>query len=792
MQANTDIELKDRSTLKLSNFRGVDFSSSPLQVKTNRASSMRNFINKYGVNRKRNGWNELAKIELLNNSKRPAQRINCIFQFINGTHKEIIVQAGKRFYRLSVNTNGEYLYEDITLSSTYEDAKCDLALLKDQRSQVFFNKSKAYIIGCGDYLVYGSWDSGSTYELRRVYNNEDTYIPTTTISIDDDSNDTDIRASLDNVNLLSSKRINQMLGTNVEDVDNGVTWTVDTGCIDKNTDVRVEIETLDGDNTVTIVVSNDKSDKTILYDDGDCAVGKIDFSTGKITLYIATTPQIENRDNIYVTFEYTQEGYLERILNCNFGILFGVNGNTDRLFLSGNSDYPNIEFFSEMDDFTYFCDLNTASMGSDSVAINGFGRLSDSTLVVYKGESGQEATIFYQTGQYETTYDSSGNIDTVQGEFPFTAGSIGEGVVSRYACANFAGDNLILSNNGVFGIVLGDNVAVTERYVRERSRSINEKLKEHDLSEAVGIVFQNKYYLAVDGVCYIADSRYKYTSEDDIDGSYNYEWWYWDNIPARVWANIDNKLYFGTDDGRICVFDDEYTDRTYYTITESGYLSFNQDNSTVTYDVTDIGELSENDILKISKLTYQYKVDPLPDEEGGMYYETDCGLHSLFASDVKVSGNKIISTDDEIVDIHDGIEVYAGSVSESGLGVGTAYYIYDVDYGECTYKLKDSKGNAIEFNSDYEGGFYLYEKLLYRDLYITNVVDGTFQLKLYKNSKPITLLHADNLLWTAHDICAKIAHIKNVVAEWYTPVLDLGTNESSEWEFAIWLRNAKC
>ena len=90
--------------------------------------------------------------------------------------------------------------------------------------------------------------------------------------------------------------------------------------------------------------------------------------------------------------------------------------------------------------------------------------------------------------------------------------------------------------------MLAENVATTERYARERSRSINEKLTRHEnLSEAVGIVYKNRYYLSLDDVCYIADSRFKYTSEDDIDGSYNYEWWYWTNIPVRVWAVVDNE-----------------------------------------------------------------------------------------------------------------------------------------------------------------------------------------------------------------------------------------------------------
>ena len=73
MRARTNISLKDRKSLTLSDFKGVDFSSSPLRVKNNRATSMRNFINEYGVNKKRNGWNEVLKFE--------GSQINGIFQF---------------------------------------------------------------------------------------------------------------------------------------------------------------------------------------------------------------------------------------------------------------------------------------------------------------------------------------------------------------------------------------------------------------------------------------------------------------------------------------------------------------------------------------------------------------------------------------------------------------------------------------------------------------------------------------------------------------------------------------
>ena len=752
MRARTNIGLKDRRTLQLSNFRGVDFSSSPLSVRSDRASNMRNFINEYGVNKKRNGWNELIKIY----HQGVPQRINGIFEYVNGSHRETLVHAGTRFYRLKV-VDGKYSSEDITLSSTYAEAKCQTALIKDQRSQAFFSKGRAYIVGCGDYLVYGTWDEGSTYELRRVADNIDTYIPTTTISIDTDDVADDIRASLDDINCLSSKRINQLVGQS----EANKTWTLDSGEIDEGTAVSITLETLEGEEgeeiAVSYTITNDGTKLYKTHKDGEeitrSECGSIDYATGKVTFSIPTTPQISERDNIFVTFTHKNEDYAKRIMNCNFGILFGVDGNTDRLFLSGNSDYPNIDFHSEEDDYTYFGDLNTASFGSDSVPVNGYARLSDSTLVVYKAETAQDASIFYVNGSYRTTYDTNGNIDSIRGEFPHSAGSIGEGVVSRYACVNFAGDNIILSRNGVFGIVLAENVATTERYTRERSRSINEKLKTHeDLSEAVGIVYKNRYYLALDNVCYIADSRYKYTREDDIDGSYNYEWWYWDNVPVRVWANIDNNLYFGTAEGQICVFDDEYTDRTYQH-SKSGELGLDISNNKVSYSNTIGINLAEGDSITF----------------------TTEGLYALVQDDAVVENGRIKSTEGDIFTFHDGMEVYADNEGASGLSIGKKYYIREVDTGECTYSLEDDDGEIVTLAS---GGFRLYKSISNNELYLTNVTEDSFQVRDYKVGDVLVLARYNDSIPT--NPLADFVHRENVVAEWYTPILDLGTNESSK------------
>lgn len=756
MRASSHIQLKERKQLTLENFKGVDFSSSPLRVHSNRASNMQNFINEYGVNRKRNGWNELFRIEDENGN---AQPINGIFQFIKGNRKDLLVHAGKRIYKIT-KEKGEYSYEDITLSSTYSPAKVDPSVLTNTRSQAFVNQGKCYIIGCGDYLVWGSWNEGETYELRRVVNNEDTYIPTTTISIDDDSVSDDTRGNLDDVNLLSSLRKNQLLGRAFKEGETSLTWTLDSGKVDEGSDLLIVLETMDGGSSVTYTIENNSSDKTKLFktkrDDERVAAeecGSVNYATGQITLTLDSTPQMEGRDNITVTFECAVEGYAERITQCQFGILFGVDGNTDRLFLSGNPNYPNIDFHSEMDDYTYFGDLNTASMGSDSVAIGGYARLSDSTLVIYKQENSQEASIFYRTGTYSKEYDSAGNIDSIRGIFPTSAGSIGEGIMSRYACVNFGGDNIILSRNGIFGIVLAENVATTERYARERSRSINEKLTRHEnLSEAVGIVYKNRYYLSLDDVCYIADSRFKYTSEDDIDGSYNYEWWYWTNIPVRVWAIVDNELCFGTRDGQVCVFDNEYTDRTHQT-SQPGDLSLDLLNNRITYNSHIRVDLAENDIITFST----------------------SGIYALALRDFTVKDNKIYVTEEEIVNLTEGTEVYADNVEGSGLSLNTKYLFHEIDKGACCFGLIDDEGNEVEIKGE---GFRLCKYISQKTLYLSNITESTFQLKEYKSGEVLTLTNYNGSLPTS--IMAKVTHRENVVAEWYTPIFDLGTNESSK------------
>ena len=176
-----------------------------------------------------------------------------------------------------------------------------------------------------------------------------------------------------------------------------------------------------------------------------------------------------------------------------------------------------------------------------------YSRLNDGTLAIHKKQSDTDCTIYYR---------STNLLDNLE-VFPLKAGVKNIGCVSRYANCNLLNDPLFLSEQGVFAVI-GNN---GEKYAQQRSYYINGKLeKESNLENAVAISLLGKYYLAVNNHVYIADSRYLSYPKHAKTEQYQYEWYYWDNLPIRTFFVWNNILYFGTDDGKVCKFNDGYLD----------------------------------------------------------------------------------------------------------------------------------------------------------------------------------------------------------------------------------------
>lgn len=328
-------------------------------------------------------------------------------------------------------------------------------------------------------------------------------------------------------------------------------------------------------NSIVVIVDEQKF-QTWLNSSGTIVAGAVD--------------EAEQYKKISIVYENENLGYTERsITSCTCAETFGVDGANDRLFIAGGND-RNMVYISENGiDYkpnpTYFPADSFLVCGTDDSPISGFMRVTDGRLAIIKDVSKvDDVSVFYASGQYvDVGEGEEGNVYK-QARFSVQAGDISRRGISARSVTNFDGDNIFVAEEGVFGIQLSNNVSSGERYARERSRSVNPKITKLGLKNSRGIVFNDKYYLAVDnGEVYVADARYKYTLKGDQQNTYNYEWFRLTGLYVKAWFTIGNKLYFIDKYGYICEvtesFADEYmvTEDSGELTVEDGTVFFNKD-----------------------------------------------------------------------------------------------------------------------------------------------------------------------------------------------------------------------
>ena len=326
------------------------------------------------------------------------------------------------------------------------------------------------------------------------------YVPTTTISAEPNGGGTSYEA----VNLLTPKRINTFIG-------NGTA-----------TQFQLDATQLDS-NTVTAEVNGTP-----------VSVASVDRAAGLVTLASAP-PDGSGLANVSIAFSKTVSGHAETINRCRFAGLYGGKNDT-RVFLSGNPDQADCDWQSGLYDPTYFPDTGYTRMGTDASAIVGYLKQYESQIVVKSGGA-QEAASYLRT--YLMADDGSAL-------YPLKQGAQGEGAVSSRCFASLHDLPLFLSARGVQG-VYGTAVA-EQRTMRSVSDAIVPRLtQEPDLQNACAVVFEGKYYLAVNGHVYVADGT---LTEENGDPA----WFFWENVPAQCLAVLNGQLWFGTAEGRLCRF----------------------------------------------------------------------------------------------------------------------------------------------------------------------------------------------------------------------------------------------
>lgn len=572
-----------------------------------------------------------------------------------------------------------------------------------------------------------------------------------------------------------------------------VTYALGTTSIDKNRPVIIRPlrETLVMKETKLTLNSEDK----MADEDG---IWVLDTTTGELEVPVVVESEYEGQMVLEVEYSTIKnQDIADKINGCKFGCMFGYN-EAQQLFVSGNPDYPNMDWHTcsrdsteieydllEYEDLTYFGELSYASVGSPVNPIIGYLLLEDSTMAVLKEYNSNEPSLYLRVAYIGDAVDISGstvtdyNGNTFQKLYYSMASStIGEGCIAPKACGNLAGDKLFLSKNGIYALELNENIKSNERYAKERSRLVNNELiKEPNLKDAIAIVYQNRYYLALGTKIYIADARFKNQLSNEMTDTFSYEFyvWEWEDVEENVKITCmfikNDELWFGTNNGRICAFDDQnnYVDKMYQLFYYGGGSITMNDNQTFT--IASKYNLQENDVVEIIANNEEWQLGELVDE------------HTLTSKDI--INNKIPSSFEKITYfVRWAEDKIVRATNTNCLDTDRDYIIKNVDIDTLTYELYDAVTNEI-VDLPTIAQFTLFRPL--EKTNIVHVIDSThFKLKNYQNGLstegeeiPLykTILTISKETETS-DFYLKgaIRKFKNVVAYWYTPVLNMGTS----------------
>lgn len=473
-----------RSVLQVDTFLGVDLTNDPGNVSISRSPCGTNMIRDVpGKVRKCMGYETIARF--------PGR--------VNGFHRRKedkygLVHAGECLYRM-----------DAPELAVYTGAA-------DERSKSWQFGDKLYILDGKALLV---WDGDTIKKASEIAK-----VPVVAIAKAPNGGGTDYEA----LNLLQPKFTEKFAGTKDEKVYCLTFSGLDTA------PVMVRLLDANGDWT-------EKQEGTDF---------EVERATGKVTFTTAPgVSPLTGEDNVEITAARTVNGYADRIDHCDLGILFGVNGASDRLFIAGNPEYPNYDWYCDQFDPTYWPDTGYSVLGTERSAIMGYSIINN-YLAAHKDANEVDRNIIVRQGNLVESTPAFPIINTLQGP----------GAVAKHSFAYLATEPVFLTALGVYAVTPSDING--ERYSQDRSYYVNGQLtREPNLGEAVGIVYKDLYWLCLNGKAYILDGLQSLGMERNAPYSTRqYACFYRENLPARVLWVEDERLFFGTEDGRVCRFFD--------------------------------------------------------------------------------------------------------------------------------------------------------------------------------------------------------------------------------------------
>lgn len=352
------------------------------------------------------------------------------------------------------------------------------------RSNAFVYEDKWYFMDGVNYLVYNGGENAVPVEG---------YIPTTTIGASPNG----AGKAFEDVNMLTGLRKNSFYADGT------------------STSYHLDARELDEDYEPMVWV-NDEPEINFT----------VDYEQGIIEFDDPPPVRMPGQDNVLVQFSKTRPEYLQSILGCTLVQMFD-----NRVFVSGNPNYPNVVWHCSLDNPAYFSDYDYYQEGLDNARIRGMVA-GNNGLWVFREPSDANTTVFYHTPSNDSEY---GKI------YPSAHSSVTTGCIGK--AINFGDDIVFFSDRGMEGIS-GD--ITTEQILAHRSTTVDRRMiAEHGYRDMVLAEWNGYLMVFIGNKVYLADSRAMFTNENH----YEYEWFYWElEVNVRSAKVHDGVLYIGTDD----------------------------------------------------------------------------------------------------------------------------------------------------------------------------------------------------------------------------------------------------
>ena len=272
----------------------------------------------------------------------------------------------------------------------------------------------------------------------------------------------------------------------------------------------------------------------------------VDRTNGIVHFNTAPPAPLEDGDsNVIITYSKTNTEDLNKIRHCTISVGFD-----NRIFFSGNPNYPNTVFHTELEDPRYVSTNGYTTVGLDVAAIKVLIP-GNNVLWVFKETVQNDSNVFLLT---PTVDYQLGKI------YPSETGNISTGCVSTGV--NFNDDICFFSRNGLEAI--GKNLG-NDQILVHRSSLVDSKLISDTNYTNIKLAEYRGYLMCLLGSkVFLADSRALY---EKTSGKPEYEWFYWE-LPNNVnyLTEYQHDLYLANSNGEIYILEGTDDDTSEITI----------------------------------------------------------------------------------------------------------------------------------------------------------------------------------------------------------------------------------